>query len=175
MLGLTKPQIAEAKAKGVEPRGGAGFAYLLGPDGAVVEYQGDMPEERFNHVHMYQEDPFCARPWYQKHLNASTSQGAAGQQPRTDADCTVERDGRSWPSLERKGTIRQPGSGVSFEDVALNWYARQGDRPLVSSRGHVADHIALRRNEGVRFLEQPYRFGDTRAVMIEGRVTRHWN
>ena len=109
VLGLTKPQIAEAKAKGVEPRGGAGFAYLLGPDGAVVEYQGDMPEDRFNHVHMYQEDPFCARLWYQKYLNASTSQGAAGQQPRTDADCTVERHGRSWPSLEREGTIRQPG------------------------------------------------------------------
>jgi hypothetical protein len=73
MLGLTKPQIAEAKAKGVEPRGGAGFAYLLGPDGAVVEYQGDVPEDRFNHLHMYQENPFSARLWYQKHLNASTS------------------------------------------------------------------------------------------------------
>jgi 4-hydroxyphenylpyruvate dioxygenase-like putative hemolysin len=61
----------------------------------------------------------------------------------------------------------------------MNWYVRQGDKPLVSTRGHLADHIALTvsnldawiaklRGEGVTFLEQPYKFGDTRAVMIEG-------
>jgi 4-hydroxyphenylpyruvate dioxygenase-like putative hemolysin len=49
----------------------------------------------------------------------------------------------------------------------------------VSSRGHVADHLALSvadldawvaklRREGVRFLEEPYALGDTRAVMIQG-------
>jgi 4-hydroxyphenylpyruvate dioxygenase-like putative hemolysin len=66
-----------------------------------------------------------------------------------------------------------------FGDVALPWYARQDDEPLVSSRGHVCDHIALSvadldawvaklRGEGVTFLEEPYRLGDARAVMIEG-------
>jgi 4-hydroxyphenylpyruvate dioxygenase-like putative hemolysin len=56
---------------------------------------------------------------------------------------------------------------------------RQDERPLVSSRGHLYDHIALKvadldawvaklREERVRFLEEPYRLGDTRAVMIEG-------
>jgi 4-hydroxyphenylpyruvate dioxygenase-like putative hemolysin len=59
------------------------------------------------------------------------------------------------------------------------WYANQGDRPLVSSRGQLQDHIALSvddldswvdklRGEGVEFLEEPYQLGDTRAVMIEG-------
>jgi len=49
----------------------------------------------------------------------------------------------------------------------------------VSTRGHLADHIALSvadldawvaklRAENVKFLEQPYKLGDTRAVMIEG-------
>jgi 4-hydroxyphenylpyruvate dioxygenase-like putative hemolysin len=63
--------------------------------------------------------------------------------------------------------------------VAWLWYMRQGDQPLVSSRGHVADHLALSvadldawvaklRGEGVKFLEEPYALGDTRAVMIEG-------
>jgi 4-hydroxyphenylpyruvate dioxygenase-like putative hemolysin len=58
-------------------------------------------------------------------------------------------------------------------------YGRQGNRELVGARGHLADHVALRvgnldariakvRREGVKFLEQPYNFGDTRAVMIEG-------
>jgi len=56
---------------------------------------------------------------------------------------------------------------------------RQDDTPLASSRGHLYDHIALSvhdldawvtklRGEGVRFLEEPYRLGATRAVMIEG-------
>jgi catechol 2,3-dioxygenase-like lactoylglutathione lyase family enzyme len=179
VLGLTKAQIAEAKAKGVKPLGGAGFAYLQAPDRAIVEYQGDMPVERFNHVHMYQEDPYCAQIWYQKHLNAAASQGAAGQAPHTEADCKVERSERSWPALEKGGMIRQPSAGVTFDDVAMNWYERQGDQPLVGTRGHLADHIALGvsnldawiaklRGEGVKFLEQPYKFGDTRAVMIEG-------
>jgi catechol 2,3-dioxygenase-like lactoylglutathione lyase family enzyme len=179
VLGLTKSQIAEAKVNGVEPRGGAGFAYLQGPDGAIIEYQGDMPAERFNHVHMYQEDPYCAQIWYQKHLNVPVGQAAAGQAPRTEADCKVERGEPSWPGLEREGTIRKPSAGVLFDDVALNWYARQGNRELVGTRGHLADHIALSvsnldawitklRGEGVKFLEQPYKFGDTRAVMIEG-------
>jgi len=178
LLGLTKTQIAEAKAAGVKPRGGAGFAYLEGPDRAIVEYQGDMPVERFNHVHMYQEDPLCAQLWYQKHLNAPVSQPAAGQN-HTEADCKLERSERSWPALEKEGMIRQPSAGVLFDDVAMNWYARQGDKPLVGTRGHLADHIALSvsnldawvaklRGEGVTFLEQPYKFGDTRAVMIEG-------
>jgi catechol 2,3-dioxygenase-like lactoylglutathione lyase family enzyme len=179
LLGLTKSQIAEAKANGVKPAGGAGFAYLQGPDGAIVEYQGNMPVERFNHVHMYQEDPYCAQIWYQKHLNASIPAAAAGQAPHTEADCKVERSEPSWPGLDKEGTRRKPSAGVLFDDVALNWYARQGDQPLVSTRGHLADHIALSvsnldawtaklKKEGVKFLEQPYKFGDTRAAMIEG-------
>ena len=175
-LGRTKAQIEEGKATGVKPAGGAGFAYLQGPEGIAIEYQGNMPAERFNHVHMYQDDPVCAVQWYQRHLNAR----ASGRGPqRTEADCKMERGELSWPSLGKEGMYRTPGGGVSFDDVALPWYVRPGDRPLVSTRGHLADHFALSvadldawisklRGEGVKFLEQPYKFGDTRAVMIEG-------
>jgi catechol 2,3-dioxygenase-like lactoylglutathione lyase family enzyme len=56
---------------------------------------------------------------------------------------------------------------------------RQGERPLASTRGQLYDHIALSvadldawvarlRADGVRFLEEPHRLGDTRAAMIEG-------
>jgi catechol 2,3-dioxygenase-like lactoylglutathione lyase family enzyme len=179
ILGLTKAQIADAKAKGVKPLGGAGFAYMQGPDNALIEYQGNMPVERFNHVHMFEEDPYCAQIWYQKHLNAQLSPNAAAQKPHTESDCKVPLGERSWPSLERQGTIRVPSGGVVFDDVALNWYARQGESPLVGTRGHLADHIALSvsnldawvaklQREGVKFLAQPYKLGDTRAVMIEG-------
>ncbi len=174
VLGLTKAQIADAKAKGVKPNGGAGFAYLEGPDGAIIEYQGNMPAERFNHVHMYQEDPFCAQIWYAKHL------GATVRNLHTEADCKVARGAdKSWPALEKEGMYRVPGGNVAFDDVTLNYYMNQGDQPLASTRGHLADHIGLSvtdldawmaklKAEGVTFLGEPYKLGDSRAVMIEG-------
>ena len=176
VLGLTKAQISEAKANGVKPAGGAGFAYLQGPEGAIVEYQGNMPAERFNHVHMYREYPLCDQLWYQKHLNAVL--GARGV-PYTEANCKVPRGAdKTWPALEREGMYRTPAAPLTFGDVALNSYMRPGEKPLASTRGRLVDHIALSvtnldawirklRSEGVRFLEQPYKLGDLRAV-IEG-------
>ena len=164
----------------MKPAGGPGFAYIRGPDDALIEVQGDMPAERFNHVHMYQEDPFCAQLWYQKHLNAAVSQGRRGGEPRSEATCKVPRGAdKTWPALEVDGMYRTPSAGVTFGDVAMNWYMRQGDRPLVSTRGHLADHIALSvanldtwitklGGEGVKMLEGPHKVGDARAIMIEG-------
>ena len=174
-LGRTGAEIVEAKAKDIQPTHGAGFAYLEGPDKAIIEYQGNMPAERFNHVHMFQQDPFCAELWYQKHLNAP----APAQPKYTEADCKVQRPERSWPSLEKGGMLRQPG-GVTFDDVALSWHVQQDETALVPTRGHLYDHIALSvgnldawiaklRGDGVKFLEAtPYLIGGMRAVMIEG-------
>ena len=72
-----------------------------------------------------------------------------------------------------------PSAGVAFGDVTFPSYMRQDAAPLVPTRGHLYDHIALSvgdldawvaklRGDGVTFLEQPYRLGDSRAVMIEG-------
>jgi catechol 2,3-dioxygenase-like lactoylglutathione lyase family enzyme len=178
VLGLTKPQIAEAKSNGVKAAGGAGFAYLAGPDGAIIEYQGNMPAERFNHVHMYHEDPFCSQLWYQKHLGATVATGRGPQ--RTEANCKVDRGAdKSWPALEKEGMFRIPAAPVAFDDVALNSYMNPGDKPLAGTRGHLMDHIGLSvsdldawiaklRAQGVKFLEQPYKVGDMRALMIEG-------
>jgi len=178
--GLTKAQIADAKANGVQPTRTGGFGYMHGPDHALVEYAGNHPAERFNHVHLFQNDPFCAQLWYQKHLNAPVFAGRTSRTPLTEATCQVPRGpDRSWPALEREGMFRAPSAAVAFSDVAFLWYMRQGDRPLVSTRGQLYDHIALSvadldawvaklRGEGVRFLEEPYTLGDTRAVMIEG-------
>jgi catechol 2,3-dioxygenase-like lactoylglutathione lyase family enzyme len=180
VLGLTKMQIAEAKAKGVKPTGGNGFAYMQGPDGAIIEYLGNQPQERMNHVHMWQEQPFCAQLWYRKHLNAALVASRTGDPPRSESDCMVARGpDRSWPSLEREGTFRIPTAAVTFGDVALTWYMRQGEEPLVGTRGQLYDHIALSvadldawiaklRSEGVNLLSDTYRLGDTRAVLIEG-------
>jgi len=179
VLGLTRAQIAEARANGVQPKGGGGFAYMTGPDDALVEFAGNHPAERFNHVHLWQEHPLCAQLWYQKHLNAP-ARASFGELSVTEANCKVPRGAdRTWPALNREGMFRTPRAGVEFGDVVLTWYANQGDAPLVSPRGQLQDHIALSvtdldawvaklRDEGVVLLEGAYRLGDTRAVLIEG-------
>ncbi|MBV8133029.1 MAG: hypothetical protein JO282_11045, partial [Alphaproteobacteria bacterium] len=114
--------------------------------------------------------------WYQKHLNAQLRPGYA---PTAAEGGLTRGPDRTWPALNREGMFRTPRAGVEFGDVSMMWYANQGDRPLVSSRGQLQDHIALSvgdldawidklRGEGVKFLEEPYWLGDTRAVMIEG-------
>ena len=179
-LGLTRPQIAEARSTNVQPTRKGGFAYMKGgPEQALFEIAGDYPAERFNHVHLWHEQPFCALLWYKTHLNAPVRQGFADTDLGDD-NCRVERGAdRTWPALNREGMFRTPRAGVEFGDVVLTWYMNQGDRPLAPSRGQMQDHIGLSvgdldawcdklRSEGVKFLDGPYKLGDTRAVMIEG-------
>ena len=179
-VGLTAAGIAEARASGVQPTNGAGFGYLRGPDDALVEFQGNRPQERFNHLHFYMEQPFCARLWYQRHLNVG---GGAADTSGTEVedDCRVERGPEpTWPALVTEGTVRTPAmNSIAFGDVSLFTYMNQTDVPLASSRGQLMDHFALRvddldpwieklRAEGVSFLEEMYLVGNYRAVMIEG-------
>ena len=136
--------------------------------------------DSFNHVHMFQEEPFCAQLWYQKHLNAAVVAGRTSGPPLTQANCKVARaPDPTWPALEREGLYRTPTAAVTFGDVSLTWYARQGNQPLEPTLGQVYDHVGLSvadldawisklQGEGVTFLTAPYRLGDTRAVMIEG-------
>jgi catechol 2,3-dioxygenase-like lactoylglutathione lyase family enzyme len=90
-----------------------------------------------------------------------------------------------WPSLEPIGTIRQPSGSVRFQNGTMSWYPRQcvgtrcgRDQKLVPSRGQVLDHVAFAvdnfdalfaklQRDGVKILEPPHAFGDTRAFMIE--------
>jgi catechol 2,3-dioxygenase-like lactoylglutathione lyase family enzyme len=143
VLGLTRTQIADARATGAKPKGGGGFVYMTGPDNALVEFAGNHPAERFNHVHLWQEHPLCAQLWYQKHLNAP-ARASFGELSVTQTNCQVPRGAdRTWPALNREGMFRTPRAGVEFGDVVLTWYANQGDAPLASSRGQLQDHIAL--------------------------------
>jgi len=177
--GRTKAQIAEAVAQGLKPRGVSGNGYIFAPDHAIVEFTGNAPE-RFDHVHMWQDDPLCAQLWYQTHLEATPRRGPAPATPITQENCKVARiPDPSWPSLDRQGTYRAPTGGVSFDDVAMNWYPNQTGAPLAPTTGHLMDHVSLSvadldawaaklKSENVTFLRQPYRIGDTRALMIEG-------
>jgi hypothetical protein len=179
--GRTRAQLAEAKAQNLQPTHIAGNGYILGPDHAIIEFTGNAPAERLDHVHIWQDDPVCAELWYVKHLNATPRrQRSEANPPPTEANCKRPRGSEpSWPSLTKQGTYRSPAGGVSFGDVAMNWYPNQGDRPLAPSPGQLIDHVGLSvldlnawidkfKSEGVTFLRQPYKIGDARAVMIEG-------
>jgi hypothetical protein len=179
LLGVTRAQIAELRAKGTSAPGGPGFAYFKGPEGALFEIAGDYPDERFNHIHMWQDDPLCAQLWYEKHFNAAP-RASFGEVTVTETTCKTPRaTDRTFPALKLEGMYRAPRGGVTFGDVDLIWYANQGDAPLGSSLGQFQDHLALSvgdldawiaklRNEEVTFLSDIYPLGETRAVMIEG-------
>jgi catechol 2,3-dioxygenase-like lactoylglutathione lyase family enzyme len=180
--GRTRAQLAEAKAQNLQPRREAGNGYIAGPDGAIIEFTGNAPAERIDHVHMWQEDPVCAQLWYQAHLLATPRRAGRGDSAPLPgaADCKQARTPElSWPSLTREGTYRAPTGGVSFSGVNMNWYPNQGGKPLAPTAGRLMDHIGLAvgdldawiaklRGEGVTFLRPPYRTGATRAVMLEG-------
>jgi catechol 2,3-dioxygenase-like lactoylglutathione lyase family enzyme len=176
---LTKAEIEAVKAAGARPSGGPGFAYVRGPDGAIVEYQGNMPVERFNHIHMFQDHPFCAQRWYQTHLNVPARRG--GTAPAPESDCRVALGPENtWPALVIEGLNRAPVvNSTTFGDVALYWFMNQHGSAAASTRGQVVDHFALSvtdldawlaklHDENVDILDGPYLLGEHRAIMIEG-------
>lgn len=177
-LGETREQLEESQEKGVKPTGGPGFAYLNGPDHALIEVAGKSDPERFNHVHMWEDQPFCAQLWYQKHLNAKVNT-RPGAPVYTEDNCQVPRGVVTWPSLTKNGMYRYPTAGVEFSDVSMSWYMDQTDKPLVATQGHLMDSVGLSvpdldqwvaklKAENVTFLKPMFKIGDTRAVMIEG-------
>src|SRR3989442_11890427 len=82
----TQEQILEMRKKGTQPTRQGGFGYLRGPDGAMIENAQAGTVERFNHVHMYHEHPYCAMQWYAQHLGAKPPQGS-GVTAMPTGDC----------------------------------------------------------------------------------------
>ncbi len=176
---LTKAQVPAAAARGVKPTTG-GVSFMRGPSGERIELQGDLPVERFNHVHMYQDDAMCAELWYRAHLNAPpTAMFGKRRVPQDPSDCGLPFAEPSWLSLVPQGTIRDPRGGVLLGDVDLLLYPRQRREPLASTKGHLMDHVGLGvkdldawhtklRHEQVKVVRGPYTLGTTRAFMVEG-------
>jgi catechol 2,3-dioxygenase-like lactoylglutathione lyase family enzyme len=171
------------------PREG-GFSYVVAPDGVLFELTGGPgTRDSFSHVHFFSEEPQCTANWYVQHLGLELPpvRDAAGvETPRRPYDpCPAPPGEAGWPSLEKIGTIRQPNAAARFDNGTMSWYPRQcvGARcgraqPLVPSRGQALDHLAFVVTDfdalfarleaaGVRILERPHRFGDTRAFMIQ--------
>ena len=138
VLGLNRAQIAEAKAKGIKAAGGGGFSYMRGPDQALVEYAGNHPAERFNHVHLYQEDPIGALEWYQQHLNAPLRPGYAPTPASEPGGRAVRGPDRTWPALNREGMFRS-AAGRGRVRRRVDDVVRKPGRPAV---GRLARPVA---------------------------------
>lgn len=147
------------------------FAYMKAPDGALVEINTSQTRA-FIHVHLYSDAPLCAAEWYRKHLGALSRSQAQRTGP-----CEVPFAAPSEPL----GVIRSPATTVRIGEISLIIYPRQRPNALVSTRGHVVDHIAVSypdvaaalerlRRSGVKVLEEVHPFGNSnsRAAMIEG-------
>jgi predicted enzyme related to lactoylglutathione lyase len=147
------------------------FAYMKAPDGALVEINTSQTRA-FIHVHLYSDAPLCAADWYVKHLGAVSRSNSQRSGP-----CEVPFAAPSEPL----GVIRSPATTVRIGEVNLIIYPRQRPGPLVGTRGHVVDHIAVSyqdiasvldqlRRSGVKVIEELHQFGNTnkRAAMIEG-------
>jgi hypothetical protein len=185
--GLTRTAYEEAKATGTlaPPSRNGGYIIFWGPENVLIETTERNTlkpgEVVYGLVDMWQDHPICAELWYRTHLNVPARAGRGGGPAPvfTEATCKVPKSERSFPSVEKQGTIRQPGGGASFGPVSLNWFVAQSDAPLAPTRGQLVDHIAVSvatldpwiaklKSEDVTFLQQPYTFGDSRAIMIEG-------
>jgi catechol 2,3-dioxygenase-like lactoylglutathione lyase family enzyme len=184
---LTAKQLPAAQP--APPREG-GFSYVVAPDGVLFEFTGGPgTRDSFSHVHLFREQPLCAANWYVEHLRMQLppTRDASGVESAREPwnPCDASYGEPTWPSLEPIGTIRQPAGAVRFGNGSMSWYPRQcvgarcgDDRPLVPSRGQALDHVAFTvdsldawlrrlRAAGVKVLDGPYPFGETRAFMIE--------
>jgi hypothetical protein len=184
--GMTRSAYEAAKAEGTlaPPTRTGGYIIFWGPENVLMETTErntlQPGEGTYGLVDMWQDHPICAELWYTTRLNTPARTGRGGGPPvYTEATCKVPRSEPSFPSVEKMGTRRQPGGGAAFSPVSLNWFVSQSDTPLAPTRGQLVDHIAVGvptldpwiaklKAEHVTFLRQPYRFGDNRAIMIEG-------
>jgi catechol 2,3-dioxygenase-like lactoylglutathione lyase family enzyme len=172
---------------------GLDFAYLVDPDGMLVEITAGKSDGFREHTHFWSERPLCTANWHVEHLGATFpatqntfNSGLTFQGGKWDP-CDVPVGEITFPTYMRQGQLRIPAGNARIANASWLWYPRQcrsgrcgagNDQPLTPSRGQVVDHIGLSyadlepviaalKAKGVRIVQGPYKFGDTRAVLIE--------
>jgi len=173
--------------------GGLDFAYVVDPDGMLVEVTSGNTEGFRAHTHFWSERPLCTANWHVEHLGATfptTSnpfdQGMTFKNGKWDP-CDVLVGEVTFPTYMRQGQLRIPAGNARIADANWLWYPRQcrsgrcgptNDQPLVRSRGQVVDHLGLTypdldkviahlRATNVPIAQGPYKFGGTRAILVE--------
>jgi catechol 2,3-dioxygenase-like lactoylglutathione lyase family enzyme len=141
------------------PAGRAFFAYVDGPDHALIEINGAR-DDTFQHVHFLSADPVATGQWYLKHFNATSTNPNPSREPRS-----------------HNGLQIYPFMGADLDGIRFYWYPKafgQGSYPdawkartdFASSRGRVIDHVAFSVDgleraiakleaDGVKVLQRP--------------------
>lgn len=191
---LTGTAIKEQVAKNAPaPTGGLDFGYLVDPDGMLVEVTSGNTEGFRAHTHFWGERPLCTANWHVEHLGATHpatrntfDNGLRFEGGKWDP-CDVPVGEITFPTYMQRGQLRIPAGNARVADASWLWYPRQcrsgrcgpgNDQPLARSRGQVVDRIGIAypdlnaviahlKATNVPIVEGPYKFGDTRAVLIE--------
>jgi len=172
---------------------GLDFAYLVDPDGMLVEVTAGQNDSFRSHTHFWAEHPLCSANWHVETLGARFPEnqntfssdfnfGEKGWDP-----CEVPTGEVTFPTYMQPGQLRIPAGNARIENASWLWYPRQcragrcgsgHDQPLTRSRGQVVDHIGLTypdldtviahlETRMVPIVEGPYPFGETRAILVE--------
>ena len=172
---------------------GLDFGYLVDPDGMLVEVTAGNTEGFRAHTHFWSERPLCTANWHVEHLGATFpptrntfDTGLKFEGGKWDP-CDVPVGETTFPTYMQKGQLRIPAGNARIANAGWLWYPRQcrsgrcgpgNDQPLTRSRGQVVDRIGLAypdlnavmahlKATNVPILEGPYKFGDTRAILVE--------
>ncbi len=109
------------------------YAYVLGPDGALIELN-TAAHHRFGHIHLLSENPVAAAAWYEKQF---------GVKARKSPDKRIYRDVQIGPSasfnLDNVNVIIYPVEYARTD----RWKSWEGRETFESTAGHVVDHIGI--------------------------------
>lgn len=154
------------------PMGRFFYAYVLGPDGALIELN-TANHHHFGHIHLLSDDPVAAGEWYQKTF------GVTGL--RKSPVPHVYRDVAIAPSssmmMDNVNIIIYPSEYARTS----HWKSWEGRETFESTQGHVVDHIGIGvdnlddaiarlKAAGVKILAEPRSVagGKIKFAFIEG-------
>ncbi len=109
------------------------YAYVLGPDGALIELN-TAPYHRFGHLHLLSADPIAAAEWYEKQFGVKARKSPAVRMYRN-----VQIGPSASFNLDNVNVIIYPMQYAKTE----NWPAWKNRDTFESTSGHVVDHIGI--------------------------------
>lgn len=110
------------------------YAYVLGPDGALIE-MNTAAHHHFGHIHLLSDDPIAAGEWYVNTFGATNL--------RKNPVRHLYRNVAIGPSaslmMDEVNIIIYPSEYARTD----KWPAWEGRETFESTKGHVVDHIGI--------------------------------
>jgi catechol 2,3-dioxygenase-like lactoylglutathione lyase family enzyme len=146
------------------------FAYVLGPDGELIELN-TANHHHFGHLHLLSADPVAAADWYHRRLGIAVR-----------GKSTRERVYNGFP-VSPSATLQSGNVNIIIFPMGYakaQWPQLWKDRShFETSRGRAIDHVAFSvdnldetlqrlRSAGVKMLDEPRSILGVRSAMIEG-------